>query len=552
MDPYTAWDDIVPAHRARPPPDDDFSQYFSEYKNIDSLFNETLNTLQDLDVPSGYPAASAPPQIAPSPFRHAKKPSGTAIFGFVDHNRELSLGGHDMYKKQPQDTLRSISPAQLARLQAYPVSNDHLDFNFSQPLEECKPIHLDENDEAPAKKNDDLIVTNSNPKLYKFPPDERLNLDEFLAAPIATIRHPKQTHQYPEEIGVLLGDKPKKYVAIPVQEPSFADDKKYGVSPQMMMKTASPHHHQSLQQQPLPPRSDLNMNVYLPPPSSTLLHDSPEPRSPLPQVYSSPIRHRQVEATQAYEKRAFYNPQFFSDDAELYYADAGDYRSPSHEPTPGLLNSSPIKGYNDSFNDDLVTDVNETILQLTPLKSQVPITPLKNKITLEWSPIISPNAKANSDVRRAIQELSPRRVIKKTSLLPPGELDRYWEGPDENKVFTCTYKNCGKKFTRRYNVRSHIQTHLSDRPFTCTYCPKSFVRQHDLNRHVKSHLVSKHCRCKCGKEFTRVEGYKKHLQNGICSRTTEDGGVMKPTIKTKGETVLDGLTSNRLNDELGL
>lgn len=586
MDPYTAWDDLVP-NRSRPPPDDDFSQYFSEYKNIDNLFNETLTTLQDLDVPSGFPPATAPPMAA-SPFRHAKKPSGTAIFGFAEHTRELSLGGHDMYKKQPQDNLRLILPAQLARAQNYAasISHDQLDFNFSQPLEECKPIHLDENDELP--KKDDLIVTNSNPKSYKFPPDgPRQNLDEFLAAPIAPIRHPhpKQQHQYPEEIDELLGEK-KRYVAIPVQEP-YVDDKKYGVSPQMVMRstgmsanmnssmganmaqnlganmaqnmspniaqgmapTASVGSNVNVSQ--MPPHAmprDLNMNVFLPPPLLTSLHDSPEPRSPLPQVYSLPIRHRQVENTQNYEKRNFYNPQFFSDDADLYYADAQDYRSPSHE--PALLHSLPVK-YNDSYNDD-TTDVNETILQLTPLKSQAPITPLKNKITLEWSPIISPNAKANSDVRRAIQELSPRRVIKKTSLLPPGELDRYWEGPDENKVFTCTYKNCGKKFTRRYNVRSHIQTHLSDRPFTCTYCPKSFVRQHDLNRHVKSHLVLKHCRCKCGKEFTRVEGYKKHLQNGICSRVTEDGGVMKPQLKNKSETVLDGLTSNRLNDELGL
>lgn len=565
MDPYTAWDDLVP-NRARPPPDDDFSQYFSEYKNIDNLFHETLTTLQDLDVPSGFPPATAPPMAA-SPFRHAKKPSGTAIFGFAEHTRELSLGGHDMYKKHLQDNLRLILPAQLARAQSYAVSvsHDQLDFNFSQPLEECKPIHLDEHEELP--KKDDLIVTNSNPKSYKFPPDSlstgsrdgvRQNLDEFLAAPIAPIRHPKQLHQYPEEIDELLGEK-KRYVAIPVQEP-YVDDKKYNVSPQMVMRpsgsmsanigpSAGTNSNVNISQMaPHGMHRDLNMNVFLPPPLLTSLHDSPEPRSPLPQVYLLPIRHRQVETTQNYEKRNFYNPQFFSDDADLYYADTQDYRSPSHE--PALLHSLPVK-YNDSYNDD-TTDVNETILQLTPLKSQAPITPLKNKITLEWSPIISPNAKANSDVRRAIQELSPRRVIKKTSLLPPGELDRYWEGPDENKVFTCTYKNCGKKFTRRYNVRSHIQTHLSDRPFTCTYCPKSFVRQHDLNRHVKSHLVLKHCRCKCGKEFTRVEGYKKHLQNGICSRVTEDGGVMKPQLKNKGETVLDGLTSNRLNDELDL
>jgi len=616
MDPYTSWDDIVPTQRSRPPQDDDFSQYFSEYKNFDNLFNEALTTLQDLDVPLGYPVATAPLALS-SPFRHAKKPSGTAIFGFAEHTRDLSLNGHEIRLRPHSEAVRSISPSQLASRSAYPITNDQLDFNFSQPLEECKPIHLDEADELP-KKSEDLIVTNSNPKSYKFPPDSLSplrspshNFDDFLSNPLPTIRHPKQTQEYPEDIDILLADsKTKKYVPIPVQEPDMKYQIKSGpmngmssmnstsmnngpmntsmnpnlskmnsmnnmnsgmstmtpvmtpavvnpsaISPQMMMKHMSPNQllplrnvssvNRDMRQIPAEPLN-INMNVYLPPPSTSLSADSPEPHSPLPQAYSSPIRHNlATSASSQYEKRNFYNPQFFSDDAELYYED--QYQAP-------LLKSSPIRPYNDSFNNDTVTDANETILQLTPLKNQAPMTPLKKQITLEWSPIISPNEKANNDVRRAIQELSPKRIIKKTSLLPPGELDRYWEGPDENKVFTCTYKNCGKKFTRRYNVRSHIQTHLSDRPFTCTYCPKSFVRQHDLNRHIKSHMVSKHCKCKCGKEFTRVEGYRKHLTNGICSRTTEsEGGVLKPGYnKHKGENILDGLTSNRLNDELGL
>lgn len=619
MDPYTSWDDIVPTQRARRPQDDDFSHYFSEYKNIDNLFNDALTTLQDLDVPQGYPVASAPQPLT-SPFRHAKKPSGTAIFGFLDHNRELSLGGVESKILRPShDSVRSISPSQLARRLVYPISNDQLDFNFSQPLEECKPILLEEADELAPKRDDDLIVTNTNPKSYKFPPGSldslsplrslSHNFEEFLINPIPTIRHPKQTQEYPDDIDVLLADtKTKKYVPIPVQDPGM----KYqgmkpaninqstgvatvdpasmnsvsmsqtgtveslnapmninsmtpvmnlpmnssAISPHMMMKHLSPiqllplrntnsnHRNARL----LIPQDSLNinMNVYLPPPSTTLSGDSPEPHSPLPQAYSSPLRNNLPNsASSGYEKRSFYNPQFFSDDTQLYYED--HYQG-------SLLTSSPIKAYNDSYNNDTVTDVNETILQLTPLKNQAPMTPLKKNITLEWSPIISPSEKANNNVRKAIQELSPKRIVKKTSLLPPGELDQYWEGPDENKVFTCTYKNCGKKFTRRYNVRSHIQTHLSDRPFTCAYCPKSFVRQHDLNRHVKSHLVSKHCKCKCGKEFTRVEGYRKHLTNGICSRTTEsEGGVLKPSFnKLKGESILDGLTSNRLNDELGL
>ena len=100
-------------------------------------------------------------------------------------------------------------------------------------------------------------------------------------------------------------------------------------------------------------------------------------------------------------------------------------------------------------------------------------------------------------------------------MLPPGELDNYWTGPDEDKIYTCTYKTVGK-FTRRYNVRSHIQTHLSDRPFGCQFCPKRFVRQHDLNRHVKGHIEARYSKCPCGKEFARLDALRKHQDRNIC------------------------------------
>ena len=57
-----------------------------------------------------------------------------------------------------------------------------------------------------------------------------------------------------------------------------------------------------------------------------------------------------------------------------------------------------------------------------------------------------------------------------------------------------------------------------------------------------------------------MEGYKRHLNKGICEKSSESEvggstkGVSKPSpIKLKrGEAVLDGLTSNRLHEDLGL
>nr|1NCS_A Chain A, TRANSCRIPTIONAL FACTOR SWI5 [Saccharomyces cerevisiae] len=46
--------------------------------------------------------------------------------------------------------------------------------------------------------------------------------------------------------------------------------------------------------------------------------------------------------------------------------------------------------------------------------------------------------------------------------LPRGSIDKYVkEMPD--KTFECLFPGCTKTFKRRYNIRSHIQTHLEDR-----------------------------------------------------------------------------------------
>ncbi|OBA19505.1 hypothetical protein METBIDRAFT_13264 [Metschnikowia bicuspidata var. bicuspidata NRRL YB-4993] len=494
MDPMASWDAPALKHTGVPP-DDDIAYYLQDYRDFDHLFDDALSTLQDLDVPSGYGHAPPPPPARPA--RHAKKPSGTAIFGFLDHTRDWSLGPAapddlGMMRPPPAPALPgsapppapSISPSQLARTPA--VSHEQLAFNFDEPFdtgpplfEASKPFVLREEDEdahghmpaAPA--HDDLTVTNRSPASYKFPPAQAAFAQLVgLSTALPRIHHPRRPHQYPAELA----------------EPALPD------------------------QHPEPARPDA-------PPTQRWV--------PIPLPRLSPVR------------------------------PAG--RGPDSPPDDGLV------------------DANETIVQLTPQRPAAPAgayllspgqaspgqagagsprrsTPRASRITLEWSPVISPSGKATQDVRKAIQELSPKRLMKKTSLLPPGELDKYWQGPDADKNFTCVYQNCGKKFTRRYNVRSHIQTHLSDRPFTCAYCPKSFVRQHDLNRHVKSHMVSKHCRCHCGREFTRIEGYKKHLANGVCLRPHDDSGaVSKPGAhRAKGELVLDGLTSNRLNEDLCL
>ncbi|GAB7344361.1 hypothetical protein MBLNU457_2223t1 [Dothideomycetes sp. NU457] len=89
------------------------------------------------------------------------------------------------------------------------------------------------------------------------------------------------------------------------------------------------------------------------------------------------------------------------------------------------------------------------------------------------------------------------------------------QDPADSK-WTCLFPECNKKFGRKENIRSHVQTHLGDRQFKCNACGKCFVRQHDLKRHAKIHSGDKPHKCPCGNGFARQDALTRHRQRGVC------------------------------------
>lgn len=99
--------------------------------------------------------------------------------------------------------------------------------------------------------------------------------------------------------------------------------------------------------------------------------------------------------------------------------------------------------------------------------------------------------------------------------------------------FQCTL--CPKRFTRAYNLRSHLRTHTDERPFVCTVCGKAFARQHDRKRHEGLHSGEKRFVCKgvllaqgnganggtpagqaqwgCGRRFARADALGRHFRS---------------------------------------
>lgn len=103
--------------------------------------------------------------------------------------------------------------------------------------------------------------------------------------------------------------------------------------------------------------------------------------------------------------------------------------------------------------------------------------------------------------------------------MPPGEgLRKVSKHPP---TLQCSL--CPKRFTRGFNLRSHLMTHTNRRPFACTVCGLGFVRDNDRKSHELIHTGEKKFVCKgdlangqkwgCGRRFTLGKNLGRHFRS---------------------------------------
>jgi regulatory protein SWI5 len=153
-----------------------------------------------------------------------------------------------------------------------------------------------------------------------------------------------------------------------------------------------------------------------------------------------------------------------------------------------------------------------------------PSTPSPESETDEGSPSPSSNRRSMT-----IDGIDLQETITDTGITLE-EISMYIGDPDPvDQKWTCLFPECGKRFGRKENIKSHVQTHLGDRQYQCPHCHKCFVRQHDLKRHAKIHSGVKPYPCMCGNSFARHDALTRHRQRGMCIGAFE--GIVKKVVK---------------------
>lgn len=116
------------------------------------------------------------------------------------------------------------------------------------------------------------------------------------------------------------------------------------------------------------------------------------------------------------------------------------------------------------------------------------------------------------EARKAAQ-LSDPNVTKEQiyDMLLKHEKAERWDGSLKRyrAAYVCRHNNCGKEFTKTWNLQDHLRMHQGIKPYACTQCNRRFTQKGNLVRHQAiQHLdkplkQQKKLKCKvCGRRFT--------------------------------------------------
>ena len=79
------------------------------------------------------------------------------------------------------------------------------------------------------------------------------------------------------------------------------------------------------------------------------------------------------------------------------------------------------------------------------------------------------------------------------------------------KPYKC--HNCGAKFARNSDIKTHMRAHTGEKPFKCDTCGAKFAQSSNLKKHIRTHTGEKPYKCDtCGAQFAQSAHLKLHLR----------------------------------------
>ena len=228
----------------------------------------------------------------------------------------------------------------------------------------------------------------------------------------------------------------------------------------------------------------------------------------------SPAPSPQLRPRSSLDLAAFPQPNFFNM-ASLQMDIPNGHTTSNYSPESNAVSStmSSIQSSPETTHMSLFGDVNHVVANHPVASNSSNVSNCQNA----GNPGVqssSPKKKTHSR-NQSVSEIDPLECMEDTGVTSD-EIASFISHQDIDNKWTCLYPKCSKKFARKENIKSHVQTHLNDRQFRCKECDKRFVRQHDLKRHANIHSKVKSYPCQCGRDFARHDALTRHKQRGMC------------------------------------
>ncbi|XP_067637941.1 zinc finger protein 568-like isoform X1 [Eurosta solidaginis] len=86
------------------------------------------------------------------------------------------------------------------------------------------------------------------------------------------------------------------------------------------------------------------------------------------------------------------------------------------------------------------------------------------------------------------------------------------------KLYPC--KICSKRFSTKWNLKSHKLVHSDETPYKCDFCEMRFAQLSSVRDHMRTHTGETPYKCKyCGRAFVQASVLIRHLQRHLGDNT---------------------------------